>query len=128
MNLCKKENFWVWIIFYVCLGGFNSLIMGCALNLYDKNKWYANPAVWVISILLLIFPALILFAIFQLQILCESAKKLKVPGEKIYLNPIMWLMGIIIPFIGWGFLTVLIIYINIYIIYQFSQGIAEENI
>src|SRR5574344_1983892 len=73
------------------------------------------------SLLMLLFTITILFisisiSIFMLQILCMTCSKLEVPGSEIYLSPYIWLLCFIVPIIGWIFLFVMLIYLNIYTI------------
>ena len=115
-------------LFSIFINNITVFIQALCLKTFNKNSWYANPAVWIISFVLFIFPAFILLAIFSVQMLCENANKLNVGLKELYYNPVFWIIGIIIPVIGWLALGVLSLYLNIAIIYKIYLGEAEQYI
>lgn len=66
-----------------------------------------------------------MISIFYLQILCQTAAKLKVKGSEIYLSYYIWLLCLIVPIFGWILLIVMFIYLHIYIIVALHDGNGE---
>ena len=128
MDLLKKENWWVWLIITILSNEVAVIILAALLKVFRKDAWYAKWQNWLIGALCLIFPVFIMFAIFMIQITCESAAKLDVPGKEIYLSPYIWIIGIIIPVIGWVLLGVLSLYLTIYTIVMLYRGAGEKYI
>lgn len=69
-----------------------------------------------------------MITIFMIQIMCLVASKLEIPGKEIYLSPYVWIMAIIIPFIGWICLIAMLIYLQIWIIIYLYKGKGEKFI
>ena len=61
-----------------------------------------------------IFPVIIMFIIFVIQINCKLAFRLSVAGDKIYNLPYSWILCIVVPIIGWALLIVMYLYIIIW--------------
>lgn len=127
MNILKKENWWIWLLLMLFSNGTSTLVLGALLDVYDKNAWYTKWYYWVIG-LLFIFPFFIMIYIFQIEILCKTCAKLEVPGKELYLSPYLWLLGVIIPFLGWGMLGVANLYLIIYSLISLHQGKGEQYI
>lgn len=128
MDLLKKENWWVWLLLSFVTGGAACVMLGALLDCFDKNKWYANWKNWLIGFVCLIFPVVIMITILIIEITAESAAKLNIPGKELYLSPYVWLLCLIIPFIGWTMLAVLYLYLNIMIIVNLYRGEGEQYI
>ena len=128
MSLLKKENWIVSLILMLVTEGIYSFIIAHFLNLYDKEAWYYKWQYWVIGALCLIFPAIIMLMVFQIQITAKVATTLNVPGKEIYNNPYSWILCIIVPVLGWALFAVMILYINIWIIVSIYRGEAEKYI
>lgn len=128
MDLLKKENWWIWLIIYLFGQGVGIYILAALLKVYDKEAWYCKWQYWLIGILCCIFPAIIMFSIFTIQISMQTAKKLDIPGSEIYTNPYVWIVGLIIPIIGWICLAVISTYISIFTLVALFQGNAEKYI
>ncbi len=128
MDLLKQKNWWIWLLISIFGGWTSNLFLGALLNVYDKEAWYAKWQNWLLGILLLVFPFVIMVAIFNLQITSLVAAKLDVPGKEIYLSPYIWILLLIIPIIGWILLSVLIIYLNIWIIVMLYRGSGEQYV
>lgn len=128
MDLLKKENWWIWLIIYIFGQGVGTYILAYFLGVYDREAWYAKWQYWLIGFLCCIFPALIMLAIFSIQITVKSAEKLEVPGNEIYAQPYVWILGIIIPILGWILLGIMSLYLTIYTIIALYNGKAEKYI
>ncbi len=127
MDLLKKQNWWVWLI--ILLLGSNlikNIVLGVLLNVFDKEQWYAKWWVWVLGIVLLVIPFLIMMIIFNTQIQIANAAKLKVPGEEIYGSNYFWILGVIVPFLGWAVLSIMMFYLTIMILVHLYNGEGEK--
>ena len=125
MKLLKKENWWIWLLLFIFSEGTSTIVLGAMLDVFDKNAWYAKWKNWLIG-LLLITPITFMITIFNIEIICKTAAKLDVKGSEYYLSPYIWLILIIIPFIGWIAFAVLYLYLNIAILVNLSKGKAEK--
>ncbi len=129
MDLLKKENWWVWLVIFILGSQFlSNLILGIFLKIYDKEAWYTKWQYWFIGIIAFVIPFFIMFVIFSIQIMVANALKLNVPGKEIYGTTYYWILGVIIPFIGWFALTILLLYLSIMIIVQLYSGEGEQYI
>ena len=127
MNLLKRENWWIWLILLLFSSGASPIVLGAMLNLFEKGAWYSKWYVWVIG-LILIIPFLIMIYVLYISITCKTAAKLEVKGYEYYLSPYIWMILMIIPFIGWIVFIILFIYLNIQIILKLKAGNAEKFI
>lgn len=128
MKILKRENWWIWLLLMLFSQGSSSLVLGALLDVYNKDAWYAKWQYWVIGAVCFVFPAAIMLSVFMIQILCQTAAKLEIPGKEIYLSPYMWILGVIIPFIGWFLVAAGIIYLEIYTLIALYRGNAEKYI
>lgn len=128
MKILKKENWWIWLLLFLVSNGTSELVLAALLDVYDKNAWYAKWQYWLIGILCCFVPALIMLSVFQIQIMCQTASKLKVAGHELYLSPYVWIVCIIIPVIGWILLMVMLFYIQIMMLVMLYRGAGEEYI
>ena len=122
MELLKKENWWAWVILFICIPGISALILGGLLNVYQKNAWYTKWWIWLIGFVCLILPAIIMYFILLVQITVKVAEKLNVSGKEIYALPYAWIICLIFPVIGWILFLVMLLYIQIFIIVRLYQG------
>lgn len=127
MDILKRENWWIWLMLFIFSGGVSAIVLAAVLGIFDRNAWYAKTKNWIIGIVL-IFPAPIMFMVFTIQMLSQSAAKLKVPGSEIYLSPYIWLICVIIPIMGWIALTVMSSYLYVMILINLYDGHAEKYI
>lgn len=127
MNLLKRENWWIWLILLLFSSGASPIVLGAMLNLFEKGAWYSKWYVWVIG-LILIIPFPIMIYVLYISITCKTAAKLEVKGYEYYLSPYIWMILMIIPFIGWIVFIILFIYLNIQIILKLKAGNAEKFI
>lgn len=128
MNILKRDNWWIWLLLLLFSNGSSILVLGALLDVYDKNAWYAKWYYWVIGFACFIFPGAIMLSIFELTILCKTCAKLNVPGKEYYLSPYLWILSVIIPFIGWCALTIGIIYLSVASLVTLYNGNAEQYI
>lgn len=128
MNLLTKENWWKNLLLTVALQGLYPLVLAYFLKVYNEDAWYQNWRYWFIAGICFLFPIAVVFMVFLVQITCEVASKLKVPGSEIYNNPYSWILCIIIPLIGWVLLIVMYIYITVWIVVMLARGKGEEFI
>lgn len=126
MQILKKENWWIWLLLLIFTQGTSTLILGALLDVFDKNAWYAKWKYWTIGAVCFIFPVIIMFYVFSVQILCLTAAKLSIPGKEIYLTPYTWILCLIIPIIGWILLAVMLIYLEIWTIVALYKGNGEK--
>ena len=127
MELLKKENWWVWLILNLFSNGASTIVLGAMLNLFDKNSWYAKWYIWVVG-LILMFPFAIMVYVLMIDITIKTADKLGVKGKEYYLSPFIWIILLIIPFIGWLGFIALYLYINIAILIELYNGKGEKYI
>lgn len=126
MDLLKKENWWLWLLIWLFGQGVGIYILAAFLKVYDKEAWYAKWQYWLVGALCCIFPVFIMLSIFTIQITVETAKKLDVPGSEVYGNVYLWILAIIIPIIGWIFLGVMSLYLQISTIIALYRGNGEK--
>ncbi|MFV0249461.1 MAG: hypothetical protein ACK5HP_00245 [Bacilli bacterium] len=128
MKLLKKENWLVNLILMILSEGFYAFILGHYLKVYKKDAWYRNKFYWIFGTLLFFFPVLIMFSIFNIQIMCSISKKLEVPGSEIYCSPYVWILCLILQVIGWSLFIIMLIYILIWPSVMIYRGNAEQYI
>ncbi len=126
MKLLKKENWWIWLLVDIFSSGAGYISLAALLDVFDENAWYAKWQNWLLGLILFIFPITIMAIIFILQMTCLVAAKLEVPGKEIYLSPYIWILCLIIPIIGWVFLCVMALYLEIWILVMLSRGKGES--
>lgn len=125
MTLLKRENWWIWLLLLLFGQGAGELVLGALLDVYDKDAWYAKWYYWVIGVCCCLFPAAIMFSVFMIQITCQVAAKLNVPGKELYLSPYVWILCLIIPIFGWICLAVMSLYIHIWNVVMLYRGAGE---
>ncbi len=128
MDLLKKENWWVWLILTIFTGSASTLLLGALTGCFKKDAWYANWKNWVLGFLIFIIPGIIMVGVFIVQMTCEVAAKLEVPGSELYLSPYAWILCLIIPVIGWICFSVMMLYLTIWNIVMLKSGKAERYI
>lgn len=128
MKILKRENWWIWLLLLLFSSGSSTLVLGALLDVYDKDAWYTKWQYWVIGLLALALPFTIMLIVFNIEILSKTAAKLNVPGKEIYLSPYIWLILLILPFIGWIFLIVMVIYLYAWTIVMLYRGAGEKYI
>lgn len=128
MKILKRENWWVWLLLTLFSQGSSTFVLGALLDVYKKDAWYAKWQYWAVAALCFFFPVSIMLSVFTVQILCLTAAKLDVPGKEIYLSPYIWIIGLIIPVLGWACIAAGLIYLEIYILVTLYQGNAEKYI
>ena len=127
MKILKKENWWIWLLLFLFSEGTSTIVLGALLDVFNKKAWYANWKYWLIG-LIFIIPFMFMISVFSIEILCKTAAKLDVKGKDYYLSPYIWLILLIIPFIGWIMFAFLILYLNISILVNLHKGNAEKYI
>ena len=127
MKILRKENWWIWLLLLLFSQGSSTFVLGALLDVYNKESWYTKWYIWVIG-LVLIIPFSVMVTTFSLEILCKTAAKLDVKGSEAYLSPYVWIMLIIIPFIGWLAFIALILYLEITILVKLHRGNGEKYI
>ena len=127
MELLKKENWWIWLLLLLFSSGSSLVALSAILDSFDKKAWYAKWYYWVIG-LVLIIPFTIMIYVFYIDMTCKAAAKLEVKGKELYLSPYIWIIMVIIPFIGWLAFIVLYLYLNIAILVKLKQGKGEKYI
>ena len=128
MNLLKRENWWMWLISLIFTSGGSYLFLAYELGCYNKNAWYAKSKNWIIGALFLLIPFVFMGGIFLLEMTCKSAAKLGVKGSEIYLSPVIWLVMLCIPIIGWIAFLAMALYVLIFPLLELRNGAAEKYI
>lgn len=126
MDLIKKDNWVICLILTIITEGLFSLVLASLMKLYDKKAWYCNYKYWLFGALCLLFPVVIMFVVFLVQITCMVAKTLQVPGDEIYNSPYSWIICMVVPVIGWIMLIVMYLYIVIWPIVMIYNGKGES--
>ncbi len=126
--LLKRHFWWFWLLLTIITGGISTLFLGYLLKVYEKDAWYTKWYYWVLGILLAFLPASIMLMVLIIEITVKVDAKLDVPGKEIYGLPYPWLVGAIIPIIGWTFLVILFIYVNLMYVIRLLQGKGEKYI
>lgn len=126
MKLLNRKYSIVWLLLSIITLNISNIFLGKLLKVYDKGAWYTKWYIWVLGILLGIFPGLIMFLIFILQTNVKIACKLEVTGDNIYGYPYVWILSIIVPIIGWSIFIILDIYIYVWIMIRMFQGKGEN--
>lgn len=127
MDILKKENWWIWLLLLIFSGGSSTIVLGALLNVFDKNTWYCKWYIWVIGFVL-VLPFAVMLYTFQISLIAKTAAKLDVKGKDYYLSPYVWIILIIIPFIGWIIFGILYFYLIIDIIVKLHDGNGEKYI
>jgi len=128
MSILKKENWWVWLLLLLFSEGTAALVLGALLDCFNKEAWYAKWYIWLIGLLLFIFPFAVMVTVLLIQMTSLAAAKLDVQGKEFYLSPYIWIILVIIPIIGWICLGLLFLYLNIGILVQLYNGAGEKYI
>lgn len=128
MEILNRKNWWVWLLLTIFSEGTSTLVLGALLGVFDKNAWYAKWYYWVIGLVCFVFPFAIMYVVFNIEILCKASAKLDVPGKEFYLSPYLWILAIIIPFIGWIAIIITLIYLIIAQLVALYQGKGEQYI
>lgn len=128
MKILKQENWWIWLLLFFFSGGTSTIVLGALLDVYDKNAWYAKWYYWVLGFVCFIFPFYIMMTVFMITITTKVSAKLDVPGSELYLSPYVWILCLIIPFIGWTLLFIMYLYITIWNIVMLYRGSGEKYI
>ena len=126
MDLLKKENWGICLFLNLITGGIFYFVIAYFIKCYNKDAWYKKWQYWVFGTLCLVFPVFIMLMIFMIQINCQVASKLNVPGEKIYNTPYTWIILFIIPVLGWTLLIIMSIYVFIWPNIKLAQGEGEK--
>lgn len=123
MKILKKEYWWCFLLLFFS-GGTAITLLGALLDVFDENSWYAKWYIWLIGIIL-ILPFVVMISAFYIEILSKISAKLEISGSDYYLSPYIWIILFIIPFIGWIFLIILILYLIINILIKLHSGAGE---
>lgn len=126
MTLKRKDAVIYCVLNLITLGIFN-LILAAIFDLYDEQAWYNKWPYWFFSALCLIFPVLVMFIVFIIQMTAKVAKSLDVTGSNIYYNPYSWILCLIIPFVGWVCFIVMFIYLLVFISVNLIRNSEVEN-
>ena len=82
MSLLKKENWWIWILLWLFTNGYSNIILGVLLGVLDKKAWYAKWYLWIIG-LILIFPIIIMFIIFNIEVTMFYGEDIEKVSEQV---------------------------------------------
>ena len=127
MNILKKENWWIWLLLLFLSSGSSTTFLAVLLDSFDKKAWYSKWYWWVIG-LVLVIPITIMIYAFYIDMTSKAAAKLDVKGKEYYLSPYIWIILLIIPFIGWIGFVLLYLYLNIAILINLKNVKVEKYI
>jgi len=105
----------------------STIVLGAMLDVFDKKAWYTKWYIWIIGLIFML-PISVMIVVFNLEITSKTAAKLEVKGADYYLSPYIWIILLIIPFIGWIGFIALVLYLNIAIIVKLYNGNGEKYI
>ena len=128
MNLLKKRNWWIYLLLTIITLGLYNLVLANHLDVYEEEAWYQDWRYWFFGGLCFVFPIIIMSLIFVIQITCQVASRLNVPGSDIYNIPYSWILCIIVPIIGWSLIIVMLLYILLWIVVMLAKGEGEHYI
>lgn len=128
MSLLKKQNWCICLILQIITCGLFTFVLAYHLKVYNEDAWYQNWRYWFFAGLCFVAPIVVVALVFTVQITCEVAAKLNVPGKEIYNTPYSWIVCIIVPVIGWVLLIVMHIYIILWSIVMLAKGSGEKYI
>ena len=128
MSIIKQKNWIISLIFMLTVPHIYILLLAYMLDLFDEKAWYFKWQYWFFGTVCLVFPAVIMFVIFEVQMLVKVAQKLNVPGGEIYNTPYSWIICIIVPVIGWILLSVMYIYLCIWTAIMIKNGESEKYV
>ncbi len=124
--LLNRKNWWIYLLFNIITFGLINFIMADMMEIYDKNAWYTKKIYWISALICFIFPIIIMFIVFLIQISVKVAHSLNVDGDKIYNNVYVWILCLIIPVVGWIMLIVMYLYINVFSAVAIYNGESEK--
>ena len=128
MKLLKKENWFMWLIINMARYGFGTIALAVVLDCFEEDAWYMKWYYWFLAFCFFFFPFFIMLLVFIVTMTCKVAAKLDLPGKEIYLTPYIWLLLMIVPFIGWLGLIFLSFYLEIGILVCLARGKGEKYI
>jgi hypothetical protein len=123
MKLLKKNNFWIYLLLNIITFGVFNLYIANKLKLKDEDTWYSKWQYWFFGTICLIFPVIIMFIVYVVQMNCKVCSKLKVSGSNIYNTPYSWILFMIVPIIGWILLITMYLYVIIMPSIKVLQGV-----
>ena len=126
MKLLKRKYSIFWLLLSLITCNISILLYAGLLGVYEDNAWYNQWYVWVLSFLLGIVPALILFLIMLIETMVKVAKEFEIGGQNIYGYPYVWIGCLIVPVIGWTVFIIMILYLYIWYIVGLFQGKGEK--
>lgn len=128
MNLLKKKYWWFWLVAGIFSSFTSYIFLAYLLGCFDKNAWYAKPKNWIIGALCLFVPFVVMGYILMIEMACKCASKLGVAGSEIYLSPVIWLLVLCIPVLGWLAFMFMVLYVMIFPLIELRNGKAEKYI
>ncbi len=114
MSLLKKENWLVYAFVMFVSQGLVTFVLAKDMGLYDKEAWYHKWYYWVLGTVLFIYPVVIMFFVFQIQMQIKICEKLNVKGFELYGKPYPWILSLIVPILGWSIFIVMLLHITYY--------------
>lgn len=113
------------LIFFVVLIALTSLFTSAAFTYglgIELPKFTGVIAIIMSFLSLFVAFCMLALTVFQIQILAQVNAKLGTPGSEIYLSPYVWILGLIIPIIGWIMLVVMCLYLQIWYLVMLYRG------
>lgn len=120
INIMKK-NIFVSLLMMIFIPVIPLISISSELDLLDEKAWYYKWQYWFIASICLILPVLAMLIVFIVELLVKVAEKLKVPGSYVYTSPYFWILGLIIPIVGWIIIIVTYIYLIFSIIFALKK-------
>lgn len=125
MIFLKKENWLINVVLMLVSQGLFVFVLAHFMKLYEKEAWYTKWQYWVLGTVCFFFPVLIMFMVFQIQMLCKVASKLEVSGNEIYESPYFWIISLIVPILGWSLMMIVYLYIQVFMLVNIYKGYGE---
>lgn len=120
INIMKK-NIFISLLMMIFIPFIPLISISSELDLLDEKAWYYKWQYWFIASICLILPVLAMLIVFIVELLVKVAEKLKVSGSYVYSSPYFWILGLIIPIVGWIIIIVTYIYLIFSIIFALKK-------
>lgn len=126
MSLLKKENWFVYAFVMFVSQGLFTFVLAKDMELYEKDAWYTKWYFWVLGTVLFIYPVIVMYIVFQMQMQIKICEKLNVKGYEVYSLPYPWILCLIVPILGWSIFIVMNLHITYYPAVMIRKGEGEK--
>ena len=124
----KTPKVVIWIVLgMIALALLATTVLMSVSFTIDFTKVYATTNGLILLLIAIYLIIYVTITVFQIQILAQVNAKLNTPGSEIYLSPYIWILGLIIPVVGWILLLVMYLYLQIWYLVMLYRGIEKEQ-